>query len=134
MRNFLRRVLVAALLTVVTCLPGLASLLPFRDALDAGSAPQPVTTYDYDSLGRMTKRTLPGGQSESFTYDAVGNVATHTTFNAEFVTYAYDALNRVTTRRLPNEIITTTYTPKGGRAFVSLQIWALEVRGHGSLR
>ena len=50
---------------------------------------------------------------------AVGNVATHTTFNAELITYAYDALNRVTTKRLPNEIVTTTYTPTGQVATVS---------------
>jgi YD repeat-containing protein len=60
-----------------------------------------VTRWEYDALGRTTKRTLPKGQFETFEYDLVGNVAKHTTFNGEVVSYTYDALNRLSTKTLP---------------------------------
>ena len=67
-----------------------------------------------DTLGRPTKRTLPGGQSESFTYDAVGNVATHVTFNGETIAYQYDAMNRLAAKTLPGgNTVSYTYTATG---------------------
>ena len=67
-----------------------------------------------DTLGRPTKRTLPAGQSESFTYDAVGNVATHVTFNGETIAYQYDAMNRLAAKTLPGgNTVSYTYTATG---------------------
>ncbi len=74
----------------------------------------------------MTKRTLPGGQSGSFTYDAVGNVASHTTFKGDTITFTYDTLNRVATKTVPvsgaagtlNNTTTYSYTPTGQVASV----------------
>ena len=73
-----------------------------------------------DTLGRPTKRTLPGGQSESFTYDVVGNVATHVTFNGETIAYQYDAMNRLAAKTLPGgNTVSYTYTATGQVATVA---------------
>ena len=58
------------------------------------------TKWEYDVMGRVTKRLLPKGQEERFTYDEVGNVAIHTNFNGQVVSYTYDALNRLKTKTL----------------------------------
>jgi RHS repeat-associated protein len=41
-----------------------------------GGQPGPVTTYQYDQLGRVTVTTLPGGNTQSMTYS--GNIVTVT--------------------------------------------------------
>jgi len=49
-----------------------------------------VTRFKYDASGRRTERTLPDGQSESWTYDGHGNVKSHLSFDARLTFYAYD--------------------------------------------
>ncbi len=56
----------------------------------------------YDNLGRVTKRILPLGQEESFTYDAAGNVLTHTDFNGNTITCEYDKNNRLKKKIFPD--------------------------------
>jgi len=55
-----------------------------------------TTHWEYDALGRVTKRTLPLGQSETMTYDPVGNMLTHTDFKGQTTTYVYNNMNRRT--------------------------------------
>ncbi|MFX6771186.1 RHS repeat domain-containing protein, partial [Acinetobacter baumannii] len=33
-----------------------------------------VTRYDYDSAGRLARKTLPGGSSQTYTLDAAGRL------------------------------------------------------------
>jgi RHS repeat-associated protein len=56
------------------------------------------TTYEYDALGRRTKRKLPGGQSETFGHDAAGNLLLHTNFNGLIISNNYDSMNRLSSR------------------------------------
>ncbi|WOO40240.1 tandem-95 repeat protein [Rubellicoccus peritrichatus] len=55
-----------------------------------------TTYYQYDSLGRRTGRTLPEGQTETYTYFDDGTLKTRTDFNGHTTTYEYDKLNRMT--------------------------------------
>ena len=54
-----------------------------------------TTTFEYDSMGRRIKRTLPGGQVETYQYDLAGNLVSKTDFNGYTTTYQYDAMNRL---------------------------------------
>ena len=54
-----------------------------------------TTSYQFDPRGRRTRRALPLGQSETYTYDANGNMLTKTDFNARITTYTYDTMNRL---------------------------------------
>ncbi|WP_269540004.1 tandem-95 repeat protein [Cerasicoccus fimbriatus] len=55
-----------------------------------------TTYYQYDSLGRRVARTLPEGQTETYTYYNDGALKTRTDFNGYTTTYEYDKLNRMT--------------------------------------
>jgi YD repeat-containing protein len=73
--------------------------------------------FEFDGLGRRTKRTLAGNQSETLGYDAVGNVVRHTNFNGVVLTNQYDALNRLTNRSSTGGYeVKWTYTATGQRA------------------
>jgi YD repeat-containing protein len=50
-------------------------------------ANQHTTLFEYDAMGRRSKRTLPAGQFETFSYDADGNLQTHTDFNVKTTTF-----------------------------------------------
>ena len=47
-----------------------------------------VTSWVYDELNRVSSRTLPEGQSETFSYNAVGNMLTKIDFNGDTTSYA----------------------------------------------
>lgn len=53
-----------------------------------------ITSYEYDSLGRVSKKTNADGSILSYTYDANGNILTFTDGNGGTVAYTYDARNR----------------------------------------
>jgi RHS repeat-associated protein len=61
-----------------------------------------TNSFAYDSLGRRTVHTMPGGQAEMFGYDAAGNLLLQTNFNGVVITNQYDALNRLTNRTSVN--------------------------------
>ena len=42
-----------------------------------------TTRYEYDSMGRRTKRMLPLGQTELYAYDLAGNLTNKTDFNGK---------------------------------------------------
>ncbi len=78
-----------------------------------------VTRFAYDALGRRIKRTLPGGQQESFAYDASGNVIAHTHFNGLVITNRYNPQNRLLSRHAAPDgavLESFTYNPTGHRA------------------
>src|SRR5262249_60001710 len=76
-----------------------------------------VTQFEYDKVGRQTKRILPGGKTESMTYDPAGNLQTRTDFMGRTTTCSYDDNNRLTTRTYPSndENVSFTYTATGRR-------------------
>jgi RHS repeat-associated protein len=89
---------------VVTSNTSLLVVLSDKDALNA------TTTYEYDSIGRMTKAAAPEGNFVSYTYDARGNLTQTTVtpkagsgLSAATVTAGYDATcTNVKTCNQPN--------------------------------
>ena len=63
-----------------------------------------VRTFEYDSLGRQTKATLPYAPSATNTatfmygYDSNGNMTSKTYPDGSVINYAYDSLNRLLTK------------------------------------
>ena len=75
-----------------------------------------TTLFEYDSLGRRTKRILPGTQSETFCCDRVGNLVFVTNFNQVVITNQYDVLNRLTNRSsVGGYRVSFAYSPTGQR-------------------
>jgi RHS repeat-associated protein len=77
---------------------------------------RPVTTYAYDTLGRVTSVTDPLGHVTTTTYDAVGRVLTVTlpkptpSFPVQFTTtYSYDSWDA------PSGLVFTTITDPNGK-------------------
>jgi len=54
-----------------------------------------TTHWTYDYQGRVLSRTLPMGQTETFSYDSAGNRLSHTDFNGETTTYQHDSNGRL---------------------------------------
>jgi len=57
------------------------------------------TKYEYDSLGRRTKRILPDNATETLQYDEWGNLWKRTDFKGFTTTFLYDTLNRLTEKQ-----------------------------------
>lgn len=55
---------------------------------------QQETTFEYDGLHRLIKRTVPGGYLEETGYDDNGNVTLQKDRNQRPTTFAYDEINR----------------------------------------
>ena len=93
--------------------PGVASLLPQYDArgrietltqgdrvsryvwnsydqLESLTTATGVTSFEYDSAGRVKTQTLPGGRVVSYTYDAGGNILSLTPAGRPAYTFTYD--------------------------------------------
>ena len=60
---------------------------------------QNVTTYQYNSLNRVTKMTDPMGKSETYAYDISGNMIQKVDRNKTTLVYEYDPMNRLTMER-----------------------------------
>jgi RHS repeat-associated protein len=69
-----------------------------------------VTSYRYDSEGRLTQTTKPLGRVETLTYDAAGNITSRTTPKNEKWTYAFNALNEPTTTTAPDGTVIESFT------------------------
>ncbi len=54
-----------------------------------------TTSYQYDSMGRQTKRILPDAAFETMQYDDWGNLWKRTDFKGYTTTFLYDPLNRL---------------------------------------
>lgn len=73
-----------------------------------------TTAWAYDNAGRVTSRTLPEGQQETFSYDNASNRTGHIDFNGASHTFGFDNLNRETTAIYADGIVVaTTYTDTG---------------------
>ncbi|MCP3973696.1 MAG: RHS repeat protein, partial [bacterium] len=80
-----------------------------------------VTRFEYDALGRTSRRILPGdGKFEVMTYYADGTLKSHTDFNGVTRTFEYDTNQRLTRRAYPDGTeVGFTYTPTGQRKTVT---------------
>ena len=78
--------------------PGLLNLEPRWQLNSMTNVGIHTTTFEYDSMGRRIKRTLPGGQVETYQYDLAGNLVGKTDFNGYTTTYQYDLMNRLVAR------------------------------------
>ena len=66
------------------------NLLQMKDANDH------LYQFEYDRNDRLTKETLPLGQTTRYTYDAAGNLDTRTDPNGNRSQFQYDDANRLT--------------------------------------
>jgi RHS repeat-associated protein len=73
-----------------------------------------VTTWTYDDANRLTARTLPGGEKETFQYDRAGRLTAHSDFQGRTTLYGYDDADRRTLARFPDgRSVQWTYTADG---------------------
>ncbi|MCK5655021.1 MAG: RHS repeat protein [Candidatus Aureabacteria bacterium] len=75
-----------------------------------------ITTYAYNEVNRLTKRTYPDTTEVGFTHDPVGNRLTMTSVSAN-IQWTYDKLNRITQllNLDLNKSISYTYDEIGNR-------------------
>ncbi|NDZ12030.1 RHS repeat-associated core domain-containing protein [Variovorax sp. WS11] len=73
-----------------------------------------VTTFEYDTLGNLTKAVNVLGHETLYSYDTANRVISTTAPNGLVTTYAYDARDRLLTRTVGGQHTTTlTYKPTG---------------------
>ncbi len=90
--------------------------------------------YEFDSMGRRTKHTLPGSQVETFGYDAVGNLVSYTNFNGLILTNQYDVMNRLWKKWNGSTLLETYTYDKVGQLTNRLDtsgtyLWVFDSRG-----
>ena len=73
-----------------------------------------VTSFVYDGLNHMTKKTLPDGTVLTYGYDKVGNLTSYTDVGGT-VTYGYNAVNLLTSLTEPSGAKTTYSYDNGNR-------------------
>jgi RHS repeat-associated protein len=83
------------------------NLATVEEAFDGHSR---VTSYQYDSDGRIIRTTKPLGRLETLTYDAAGNITSLTTPKNEKWLYAFNALNQPTTTTAPDGSVIESFT------------------------
>ena len=71
--------------------------------------------FEADAMGRRTKHTLPGGQTETWGFDVVGNEIRHTNFNGVVITNQFDVVNRCTNRSSVGYFASFVFSPTGQR-------------------
>ena len=69
---------------------------PIRVVSDQGSV-----EYEYDALGRRTKRTINGNDPTTYSYDTSSRL-TRIDYRGKSTGYTYDAAGRLTSKTLPN--------------------------------
>jgi RHS repeat-associated protein len=69
-----------------------------------------VTSYQYDSEGRVVRTTRPLGRVETLTYDAAGNITSRTTPKNEKWLYTFNALNEPVATFAPDGTVIESFT------------------------
>ncbi|MGC8843126.1 MAG: RHS repeat domain-containing protein [bacterium] len=64
-------------------------------------------TYQYDAVGRLTKKTLPNGRYIAYNYDSAGRRVQMTDYFGGQTSYSYDGLGRLTS--IANPFINNSY-------------------------
>lgn len=65
-----------------------------------------TTSFAYDAMGRLSRKTFPDASTMSFAYDRVGNLTTYTDSGGS-VAYGYDAANNLTSLAEPGGTCTS---------------------------
>lgn len=77
------------------------------------------TKFEYDKLGRRTKRILPMGQTETYSYSTQGNLSAKTDFNGKTTSFNYDNMRRLLAKipdaSLNQPTVNFTYNDLGQR-------------------
>ncbi len=94
-------------LTILSTYGADGNLATVEQAFDGRSR---VTSYEYDSEGRIIRTTKPLGRVETLTYDAAGNITSRTTPKNETWRYAFNALNEPTTTTAPDGSVIESFT------------------------
>ena len=94
-----------------------------------GTAKTVNKSYEYDTVGRLTKSTIDG-KATSYTYDAVGNRLTQTS-EGKTLTYSYNNLNQLTSIREGNTTVASyTYDANGNQKKETRQHVSVTVGGN----
>jgi RHS repeat-associated protein len=72
-----------------------------------------TTSYNYDSLYRLTQVTYPNSEQVSYAYDAMGNRTAMTSTVSGGITYTYDAADRLLVSLSPGLPVTYTWDANG---------------------
>lgn len=97
----------------------------------------PVTQFEYDTAGRMTKKTSPGGLIEQWTYNTSNlkrrDPLTYTDALNRVTTYTYDAVtgNLLTETDPLSRTTTYTYYASGAKAGLLYQVSTPDPDGSG---
>lgn len=67
-----------------------------------------ITTYEYDSFGRIIKKTDPAGLSETYTYNLKGQLSTTKNHKDQETSFSYDDFGRKVKTTKPDGSIETT--------------------------
>src|SRR5512136_77632 len=71
-------------------------------------------TFEYNKLGRRTKKTYPLGMAQTISYDVANRTTSVTDFNGNTIISEYDQFGRVTRTSFPGgATLTYTYTTDG---------------------
>lgn len=74
------------------------------------TASNKTISYQYDSLGNQTQKTLSGTTANKLRYDAVGNLTSYED-SSGVTTYTYDSANQLTSMRQPGGTCPTSGNP-----------------------
>lgn len=76
-----------------------------------------VTTWEYDAMGRVIGKTIPGDFSSVNSYNAEGMIENSTDYNNDTTAYTYDSVYRRLTKTdyLAGGEVNYTYEPVSGR-------------------
>ena len=78
------------------------------------------TKWEYDSMGRMTKKTYADGSDYEYDYDYEGKLVARTDGKGQITEYSYDTLGRLTGIDYPTDTdVVTVYDDLGRRASVT---------------
>jgi RHS repeat-associated protein len=79
-----------------------------------------TTSFAYDGLNRLTRKTWPDDTFEEFTYDSAGNQTSHRRTDGQISTAVYDSMDRLrTVTYFDNQTEVYTYTLGGLRTAVT---------------
>ncbi|WP_341403488.1 PKD domain-containing protein [Luteolibacter soli] len=76
---------------------------------------QIITTYEYDTAGRLTRTILPGGSTSETVYNAIGKPAKTIDAAGRETVYVYDALGHLVSTTYPDGTVTSAAYDIEGR-------------------
>ncbi len=81
---------------------GMVTSITQPDPDGTGPLAAPVTQFEYNTQGRLTKETFADNTTREYTYDTNGNLTSEMNELGHVTSYAYDALGRMIELTLPD--------------------------------